>query len=96
MSNIAWAYTTLRNTKPDLFKILDLSFYVLPTGSRNRFASCISLFDNWYGRQVLVALRSVMWVMPNFTKLPFQEKRARSETMPPIGRDLFERKEGVP
>ena len=74
ISGIAWAYSILRNTKPDQFKLLEMSFYILPTGDKNHFANYVSLYDQWYGRQILLATRSVMWVLPGFTKHSFQEK----------------------
>lgn len=92
VSNIAWAYAILRNTKPDVFKLLDMSFYILPTGTKNRFATALAVDDQWYGRQVLLALRSVMWVVPSFIKLPFQEKAAPEIRAPTSSKDLFEHK----
>jgi hypothetical protein len=39
-------------------------FYLLPTGYRNLFASCIGLMDNWFGSQVLLLLRSLFTMVP--------------------------------
>lgn len=93
ISNLLIGYTILRNNKPDLFKSINPTFYVLPAGNHNSVAACLSLFDTWYGRQVFFGMKSITLVPPTAGKMPFQEKKPKMTEGVQSTRDLFDRKE---